>query len=106
MKAFTKIMIALGVTMSAATVAQANPELVAADNYVTSKICVVAVEGSKTKLRRALKEAGLSPQFVAKNVSCNGKPIVEFVEEYGQNVASINEYMLNGEYSGQLISRL
>ncbi len=106
MKALTKVMIALGVTLSAMSVAQANPELVAADNYVTSEICVVAAEGNKIKLRRALRHAGLSTDFVAKNVTCNSLPIVEFVEQYGENVASINQFITRGEYTGQLVSRL
>ncbi|MDC8829407.1 DUF3718 domain-containing protein [Alteromonas gilva] len=104
MKALTKVMIALGVTMSAMSVAQASPELVAADDYVTSEICVVAAEGNKVKLRRTLRDAGLSPEFVAKNVTCNDMPIVEFVEQYGQNVAAINQVIMRGEYSGELIS--
>ncbi len=106
MKVLTKVMIALGVTMSAVSVAQANPELVAADDYVTSKICVVATEGSQTKLRNAIQESGLSLQYVARKVSCNGMPIADFVEQYGENVANINEYITGGKYSGQLISRV
>ena len=104
MKNFAKVMIAAGFALGAMGVAQADTKLVAADEAVTSDICVVAAKGNKIKLHRAIKDAGLSRDFVAKNVSCNDLPIVEFVEQYGENVASINRYITAGEYTGELIS--
>ncbi|GGF77029.1 DUF3718 domain-containing protein [Alteromonas lipolytica] len=105
MKTFTKVVMVAGLTFGAMAAAHADTQLVAADNEVTSKICVVAAKGSKMKLHAALKDVGLSRDYVEKNITCNGMPIVEFVEQYGENVAKINRYITAGEYTGTLISR-
>ncbi len=106
MKAIAKVLMIVGVSVAGMGFAQADTKLVAADDVVTSDICVVAAEGSKMKLHKAIKDAGLSRDYVASNVQCNDMPIVEFVEQYGDNVASINRYITGGEYTGQLISQV
>lgn len=105
MKTFTKLVMVAGLTFGAMAVAQAETQFVAADDAVTSDICVVAANGNKMKLHKAIKDAGLTRGFVEDNVTCNGMPIVEFVEQYGENVAAINRYITAGDYTGTLISR-
>ncbi|MFS1701584.1 DUF3718 domain-containing protein [Aestuariibacter sp. GS-14] len=106
MKAIAKVLMIVGVSVAGMGLAQAETQLVAADSAVTSDICVVAAEGNKMKLHKAIKDAGLTRNYVASNVQCNDMPIVEFVEQYGENVASINRYITAGEYTGQLISQI
>ena len=106
MKAIAKVLMIVGVSVAGMGFAQADTKLVAADDAVTSDICVVAAEGSKMKLHKAIKDVGLTRDYVANNVKCNGMPIVEFVEQYGDNVASINRYITSGEYTGQLITQV
>ncbi|MAQ00656.1 MAG: hypothetical protein CL586_00750 [Alteromonadaceae bacterium] len=105
MKTFTKIVMVAGLTFGAMATAQANSQFVAADDAITSEICVVAANGNKMKLHKAIKDAGLTRGFVEDNVTCNELPIVEFVEQYGENVAKINRYITAGDYTGTLISR-
>jgi hypothetical protein len=105
MKTLTKVVMIAGLAFGAATAAQASTEFVAADNAVTSDICVAAAKGKKIKLHEAIKDSGLTRGFVEKNVTCNEMPIVEFVELYGENVAKINGYITANEYTGSLISR-
>lgn len=105
MKTFTKVVMVAGLTFGAMAAAQADTQFVAADDAVTSEICVVAANGNKMKLHKAIKDAGLTRGFVEDNVTCNDMPIVEFVEQYGENVAKINRYITAGDYAGTLISR-
>jgi|TARA_B100000780_G_C21115527_1_gene451257 hypothetical protein len=105
MKTFTKIVMVAGLTFGAMATAQANSQFVAADDAITSEICVIAAKGNKMKLHKAIKEAGLTRGFVEDNVTCNELPIVDFVEQYGDNVAKINRYITAGDYTGTLISR-
>lgn len=107
MKNLTKVLVAAGFVFGSMSIAHAgsDTQLVAADNEVSSDICVVAAKGNKLKLHQALKSAGLSRDFVAANVTCNELPIVEFVEQYGENVNVINRFITGGDYTGQLVSR-
>ena len=98
MKTLTKVMMVAGLTFGAMA-AHADSQFVATDDSATSKICVIAAEGNKLKLHLAIKKAHLTRGFVEKNVTCNDLPIVEFVEQYGENVASINRYITSGQYS-------
>ena len=106
MKAIAKVLMIVGVSVAGMGFAQAETKLVAADDAVTSEICVVAASGKKLKLHKTIKDFGLTRNYVARNVECNGMPIVEFVEQYGDNVTSINHYITSGEYTGQLITQV
>jgi predicted RNase H-like nuclease len=85
--------------------AQANTQFEAADDAITSEICVIAANGNKMNLHKAIRDSGLTRGFVEDSVTCNQLPIVEFVEQYGENVAKINRYITAGDYTGTLISR-
>jgi hypothetical protein len=73
--------------------------MVPADNYVTSQLCVVASEGNKAKLSKAIKKAGVSKNYVAPNEKCNEQDIIAFIEQYGSNVEKMNNYLTSGRYS-------
>ena len=105
MKMFTKVMIAAGLTFGAMSVATAGTELVASDETVGSDICVIAASGNKINLRRAIEDARLTRTEVVENLTCNELPIVEFIEQYGENAMQMNQYITKGKYTSQLISR-
>lgn len=104
MKTFTKAIVITTLTLSSIGMASASNVMVPTDNYVTTKLCMVASEGSKGKLSRAIKDAGLSKHFITKNVKCNELNFVTFVEQYGSNVEKINNFLTNGKYSSNAIA--
>lgn len=101
MKVFTRTMAVMGLSFGLVGMANADPELVAADNEVTSKICVSAASGSRFKLRSAMIHARVDKDFVAEKLTCNGMPVIEFVERFGTNPAMISTYITNGQYGSE-----
>ena len=99
MKTITKTIAIATLTLSSIGFAHANPILVPADDYVTTELCLIASQGNKTKLDNAIRKSGLKKRYVAQNVKCNEQNIVEFVEQYGSNVTTINNYLTGGTYS-------
>ncbi|MFT2090174.1 DUF3718 domain-containing protein [Paraglaciecola sp. 2405UD69-4] len=102
MNTFTKIIATSVLTISSIGMANAATEYVAADDYVTSKLCVTATEGSKLQLAKAIEKTGLSKRYVVKNVTCNNQDIITFVEQHGTNVDNINNYLTAGKYSNNV----
>ncbi|MEP1554768.1 DUF3718 domain-containing protein [Paraglaciecola sp.] len=102
MNTLTKIIATSVLTLSSIGMASAATEYVAADDYVTSKLCVVATEGSKLRLSQAIKKSGLSKNYVAENVTCNNQKLVTFVEQHGTNVEDINNFLTAGKYSSNI----
>jgi len=98
MNILTKILATTALIIGSIGASNASSEVVPGDNYVTTKICVVATKGSKTKLLFAIKDSGLKKNYVAKNVKCNEVNIVSFIEEHGSNVEEINNFLTNGKY--------
>jgi hypothetical protein len=105
MNTLTKAFAITTLTLCSIGLASASNVIVPADNYVTTKLCVVASEGSKSKLFRAIKKAGLSKNFVTENVKGNELnfiafiAFIAFIEQYGSNVAKMNNFLTNGKYS-------
>jgi hypothetical protein len=99
MNTLTKAIAITTLTLSSIGLASASNVIVPADNYVTTKLCVAASEGSKVKLLKAIKNAGLSKHYVAENVKCNELNIVAFIEQYGSNVEKMNNFLTSGKYS-------
>jgi glutamine cyclotransferase len=102
MKTLTKAIAITTLTLSSIGLASASNVMVPANNYATTKLCVVASEGSKVKLLKAIKEAGLSKNYVAENVKCNELNIVAFIEQYGSNVEKMNNFLTSGKYSNYI----
>ena len=99
MKTFTKTIAIATIAFSSIGFANANNLLVPADDYITTDLCIVASQGSKVTLSKAIRKAGLTKQFVANKVKCNELDFTAFVEQYGSNVEQINNFMTNGNYS-------
>ncbi|MEP2650717.1 MAG: DUF3718 domain-containing protein [Paraglaciecola sp.] len=102
MNTFTKIIATSILTLSSIGMANAATEYVAADDYVTSKLCVVATEGSKMRLSQAIEKTGLTKRFVVENITCNNQNLITFVEQHGTNVDNINNYLTAGKYSSNV----
>lgn len=99
MKVLAKTLAVVGLFSGLTGAAMASPELVAADNNVSSKICVTAATGDKFDLRSAIKDAGLTKQYVENKITCNDMPIVNFVAQYGEKPQVINDFITSGRYS-------
>ena len=102
MNTFTKIIATSVLTLSSIGMANAANEYVAADDYVTSKLCVAATKGNKLNLSKAIEKTGLSKQYVVKNVTCNNQELISFVEQHGSNVDSINNFLTGGKYTSNI----
>jgi hypothetical protein len=103
MNTLTKTIAITTLTLSSIGLASASSEMVPTDNYVTTKLCVVATEGSKAKLSHAIKKSGLSKHFVTENVKCNELNLITFIEQYGSNVEKMNDFLTNGKYSNNAV---
>jgi hypothetical protein len=79
-----KIVIATLVTTGLSISVQAS-DLKAADSSLATKLCVTAASGNRADMYNQVKASGKSAQFVAKNINCNSKNILAFVEENGKN---------------------
>lgn len=99
MKTFAKTIAVIGLTFGAISGVAAQPTLVASDNSVTSQLCVTAATGDAMQLHKKMKTLRVSKSYVTEQLTCNGMPVVEFVEQYGKHVADVNDYVTSGEYS-------
>ncbi len=105
MNAITKLAIAAGISLAVVGAASAKTEFVPTDENVTTQICVTAATGNVMMLRQAVKESRLNAGYVRNELTCNEMPLVEFVEQYGNNIVAINDYITKGEYSDSLQTR-
>ncbi len=95
----TKTLTAIAFTLSTVGVANAATKVVAADDYITSKICVAAAGDNRTKLNSAIKDSGLRKKYVVENVKCNDQNILAFVQEFGDAPEKMNNSLTNGKYT-------
>jgi len=80
MKTITKTLsLAIIMASGLASSVQAQ-EVVAADNGKFTELCVTAATGNVAALHNKINESGYSRKFIAKNVQCNGKNILSFIE--------------------------
>ncbi len=63
-------------------------QFVATDSSVSSKICIAAAKGNKLQVNKLIDQAGISKQYVAQELTCNGIPVAQFVAEYSEFKAS------------------
>jgi len=98
MNTLTKTLTTIALTVSTIGMANASSTYVAADDYVTSKICTFAVQGDRMELHKAIKDSRLSKKFIAENVTCNDQNIVAFVQENAENPARINNVLTGGKF--------
>ena len=103
MNTLTKAIAITTLTLSSIGLTSASSLVVPTDGYVTTKLCVVASKGNKSKLFRAIKKAGLSKSFVTENVKCNELNLIAFIEQYGSNVETMNNFLTDGNYSNNAV---
>jgi hypothetical protein len=105
MKNLTKSIFIAALACSSIGFANAASEFVAGNNNAGTEVCIAAAQGSRLKLLKTLNESGVSKRYVVKNVKCNEQDFITFVEQYGNNVEKINNFMTNGAYSENLEMR-
>ena len=98
MKVLAKTLAVVGLFSGLTGAAMATPELYV-DDAASSKICVTAATGDKFALRSAIKDAGLTKQYVENKITCNDLPIVSFVAQYSEDPQSVNDFITSGRYS-------
>ena len=79
-----KVMVASALVAMFAVSAQAKT-FTAVDQSVATGLCVTAVSGNRAAMYNEMRNSGLSKQFIARNVQCNGENIVSFVAQNGRN---------------------
>ena len=65
----------------------------ATNNLVTTKICIAAAEGKKTRLNRIINQSGLSRDYITNKVKCNNIDITAFVNKHGKSPKFINDLL-------------
>lgn len=99
MNTFTKTLTTIALTLSTIGMANAANAVVAADDSVTTKLCVTAAEGSRIQLHKAIEDSGLSKKYIAQNVTCNDQNILEFVQVHSESPETMNKVLTNGRYN-------
>lgn len=80
MKKLITLAIALGISVTASAT-----EFNGTNKSIETQLCVTALEGKKIAMYNKIKASGLSKKHVARSVTCNGKNILAYVEQYGKN---------------------
>lgn len=88
MKTIAKTIAVFGLSMGVIAGVSAQPTVVASDNSITSQLCVTAATGDALDMHKKIKTLRVSKEFVAEQLTCNGMPVAEFVEQYKDTVAS------------------
>lgn len=99
MNTFTKTLATITLSLSTIGMANAADSLFAADDSVSSKLCVVAAQGSKIQLHKSIKDSGLSKSYIAENVTCNDQNILAFVQDYAEDPDKMNNVLTNGKFN-------
>jgi len=102
MNTLTKTLTTITLTLSTMGVANASTKVVAADDNITSRICVAAAGESKIQLHKVIKESGLSKKYIAEKVTCNNQNILSFVQEFGDDPEKMNNALTNGRFNTQV----
>lgn len=64
-------------------------EFSAVDKSIETTLCIKAVEGNRVAMYIEMKNSGYSNKFITSKINCNGKNILAFVEEHGNNAESM-----------------
>ena len=93
MKTLVKSIATVAIATMFTGAAMASTQIEAADDSVTSNLCVAAATGNKWKLHKELKLSAVDKQYVASEMTCNGMSVAEFVDQYGANSEAIKMYL-------------
>lgn len=93
MKTLTKAISIVAISTFFAGAAMAAPQIEAADDSVTSTLCVTVASGSKLKLHKQIKASVVDKNYVANEMTCNGMSVATFVDQYGTNADNIKKYL-------------
>ena len=82
-------LLALTSTAASAHNVEKKKEFIAADDSLTTKLCIIAAEGNRVALHKALKAHNVSKRFLRNKVGCNEESLSTFVSKYGNNPDSV-----------------
>ncbi len=99
MKTLTKTIAASLLSFAVLGATHASPELVPTDNEAGTKLCIAATTGSVIKMNKAMKSSKVTKRYVTDKMTCNGQDMVAFVEQYGEKIEKMNNFLTNGKYS-------
>ncbi len=102
MNTFTKTLATITLSLSTIGMASAADSLFAADDSITSKLCVVAAQGSKIQLHKSIKDSGLSKSYIAESVTCNDQNILAFVQDHAEEPEAMNNILTGGKFKTQV----
>jgi len=85
------VVASVGLTLVSMSAAVQAETVIAANNSLATQLCVTASAGNRAAMHNAIKSSGFSRRYVAENVICNGKNIINFIDQYGKN----SEAMIN-----------
>lgn len=102
MNTFTKAITIISLSLSTLGIANAGNKFVAADDYVTTKLCTVAVQGSRIQLHKVIKESRLSKRIIVEKVTCNDQNILAFVSENAESPNIINSILTGGKVNSSV----
>ena len=83
-----KVISVVLVMVAMATSAQAG-SFKPADDSVTTDLCMAAISGNRAAMHNEVKASGLSLNYIAQNVQCNGENILSYVQQCGKNSAKM-----------------
>ena len=82
------IVLASIISIGSTGAAQAG-QVVSADKSIATNLCVTAATGNRAAMHNTIKASGYSAKFIASKIECNGENLLSFVENNGQNSASM-----------------
>ena len=101
MNNLSKVLATMTMPLAIAGMANAS-ELVAADNSVSTKLCMAASQSSRITMLNAIKGSGLSKSYIIYNVKCNDQNITDFVALHGKSPIKMTTLLNQGRNKGHV----
>ena len=98
MKTLTKVLATTIISIAAIGSTNATSYSATNESNVTN-LCMVAAQGSRIEMNKAIKESGLSKSYIYENVNCNNVHIADFALSHNpsEKVAAI---LMQGQRKG------
>ncbi|WP_448564610.1 DUF3718 domain-containing protein [Thalassotalea ganghwensis] len=101
MKTLTKVLATA--VISIATVASANAANFKASNESNiTNLCMVAAQGTRIEMNKAIKESGFSKSYIYENVNCNNQHITDFALDNNPTPDKVAALLMQGQRKGSV----
>jgi hypothetical protein len=84
-KTILTVAVAISSLSVASAQAKSNKTFTAADQTVSTKLCLTAISGNRPAMHSKMKDYGVSKRYVYNNVQCNEQALPIFVQNHGKN---------------------